>query len=120
MRVTAGGGVGYGLPASPAVVLVVVVHVASCALISRSVEPCAHVQCVSVCAVCVYRCGGGGGGGGGAAAASGKAAAAALEGIARNPGAQQKIFVPMILALALIESLVILAFVVANALVGKV
>lgn len=50
----------------------------------------------------------------------GKAAAAALEGIARNPGAQQKIFVPMILALALIESLVILAFVVANSLVGKV
>jgi F-type H+-transporting ATPase subunit c len=49
----------------------------------------------------------------------GKAAAAALEGIARNPGAQQKIFVPMILALALIESLVILSFVVANALVGK-
>jgi F-type H+-transporting ATPase subunit c len=51
--------------------------------------------------------------------AQGKAAAAALEGIARNPGAQQKIFVPMILALALIESLVILSFVVANSLVGK-
>lgn len=49
----------------------------------------------------------------------GKAAAAALEGIARNPGAQNKIFVPMILALALIESLVILTFVVANSLVGK-
>jgi F-type H+-transporting ATPase subunit c len=49
----------------------------------------------------------------------GKAAAAALEGIARNPGAQNKIFVPMILALALIESLVILAFVVANSLLGN-
>ena len=49
----------------------------------------------------------------------GKAAAAALERIARNPGAQNKIFVPMILALALIESLVILTFVVANSLVGK-
>lgn len=48
----------------------------------------------------------------------GKAASAALEGIARNPGAQNKIFVPMILALALIESLVILTFVVANSLVG--
>ena len=50
----------------------------------------------------------------------GKAAAAALEGIARNPGAQQKIFVPMILSLALIESLVILAFVVANTLASVV
>lgn len=41
-----------------------------------------------------------------------KAASAALEGIARNPAAQDKIFVPMILALALIESLVVLAFLV--------
>jgi F-type H+-transporting ATPase subunit c len=43
----------------------------------------------------------------------GKAAAAALEGIARNPGASGKIFVPMIIGLALIESLVIYAFLVA-------
>ena len=43
----------------------------------------------------------------------GKAAAAALEGIARNPEAQGKIFTPMILGMALIESLVILAFVIA-------
>ncbi|MCA9547907.1 MAG: ATP synthase F0 subunit C, partial [Myxococcales bacterium] len=43
----------------------------------------------------------------GGALGQGKAAAAALEGIARNPGAQNKIFTPMILALALIESLVI-------------
>lgn len=42
----------------------------------------------------------------------GKAASAALEGIARNPAAQDKIFVPMILGLALIESLVVLAFLV--------
>jgi F-type H+-transporting ATPase subunit c len=43
----------------------------------------------------------------------GRAAAAALEGIARNPGASGKIFVPLILALALIESLVIYALVIA-------
>ena len=43
----------------------------------------------------------------------GRTAAAALEGIARNPGASDKLFVPMIIGLALIESLVIYAFVVA-------
>ena len=43
----------------------------------------------------------------------GKAAAAALEGIARNPAAADKLFTPLILSLALIESLVILAFLVA-------
>jgi F-type H+-transporting ATPase subunit c len=41
-----------------------------------------------------------------------RAAAAALEGIARNPAAAGKLFVPMIIALALIESLVIYAFLV--------
>ena len=49
----------------------------------------------------------------------GRAATAALEGIARNPGASDKIFTPMILALALIESLVIYAFIVALILQGK-
>lgn len=39
--------------------------------------------------------------------------AAALEGIARNPAAQPKIFVPMIIGLALVESLVLYAFVIA-------
>lgn len=43
----------------------------------------------------------------------GIAAAAALAGIARNPAAQGKIFTPMIISLALIESLVIYAFVMA-------
>jgi F-type H+-transporting ATPase subunit c len=43
----------------------------------------------------------------------GKTAAAALDGIARNPAAQGKIFVPMIIGLALIESLVLYAFVIA-------
>ncbi len=45
--------------------------------------------------------------------AQGKAASAALEGIARNPEAQGKIFTPMLLGMALIESLVILGFVIA-------
>ena len=45
--------------------------------------------------------------------AQGKAASAALEGISRNPSATDKMFTPMILSLALIESLVILAFLIA-------
>ncbi len=49
----------------------------------------------------------------GGALAQGKAAAATLEGIARNPGASDKLFTPMIISLALIESLVIYAFVIA-------
>ncbi len=49
----------------------------------------------------------------------GRAAAAALEGIARNPGAAGKIQVPMILGLALIESLVLLSLVIAYLLQGK-
>jgi F-type H+-transporting ATPase subunit c len=49
----------------------------------------------------------------GGTSAQGKAAAAALEGIARNPAAADKLFVPLILSLALIESLVVLAFLVA-------
>lgn len=40
-----------------------------------------------------------------------KAATAALEGIARNPSAADKIQTPMILALALMESLVIFALI---------
>ena len=52
--------------------------------------------------------------------AQGKAASAALEGIARNPEAQGKIFTPMILGMALIESLVILAFVIAFMIQGKI
>ena len=49
----------------------------------------------------------------GGALGQGKTAAAALEGIGRNPSAQNKIFVPMIIGLALIESLVLYAFVIA-------
>ncbi len=50
----------------------------------------------------------------------GRAAAAALEGISRNPGAASRIQTPMILGLALIESLVLFAFVVAFMLQGKI
>ncbi|NUN15463.1 MAG: ATP synthase F0 subunit C [Myxococcales bacterium] len=56
----------------------------------------------------------------GGALGQGKAAAAALDGIARNPGASGKIFTPMILALALIESLVIYSLVIAFTLAGKI
>jgi len=55
----------------------------------------------------------------GGAIAQGKAVTAAMEGIARNPGAQGKMFVPMILGLALIESLVIYSLVISFSLIGK-
>ncbi|MEW6057999.1 MAG: ATP synthase F0 subunit C [Bdellovibrionota bacterium] len=48
----------------------------------------------------------------GGAMGQGRTASAALEGIGRNPAAADKLFVPMILGLALIESLVILAWLV--------
>lgn len=47
----------------------------------------------------------------GGALGQGKAISAALDGIARNPSAQDKIFTPMILGLAFIESLVIFTLV---------
>lgn len=56
----------------------------------------------------------------GGALGQGKAAAAALEGIARNPQASRNIFTPMIIGLALIESLVIYALVIAFFLQGKI
>lgn len=49
----------------------------------------------------------------GGALGQGRAAAAALEGISRNPGAAARIQTPMILGLALIESLVLFALIVA-------
>jgi F-type H+-transporting ATPase subunit c len=56
----------------------------------------------------------------GGALGQGRAAAAALEGISRNPGAAPRIQTPMILGLALIESLVLFAFAIAFLLLGKV
>lgn len=49
----------------------------------------------------------------GGALGQGKTASSALEGIARNPAAADKVFTPMIIGLALIESLVLYAFVIA-------
>ncbi len=49
----------------------------------------------------------------GGALGQGKAAASALEGISRNPSAQGKILIAMIIGLAFIESLVIYALLVA-------
>ena len=49
----------------------------------------------------------------------GLAAASALEGIARNPSAQSKIQTPMLIGLALIESLVLFALLVAYLLQSK-
>jgi F-type H+-transporting ATPase subunit c len=55
----------------------------------------------------------------GGALGQGRAAAAALEGISRNPGATARIQTPMIIGLALIESLVLFAFAVAFLLQSK-
>ncbi len=49
----------------------------------------------------------------------GKAIAAALEGIGRNPGASGKILTPMIIGLAMVESLVIYSLVVSLLLFFK-
>jgi F-type H+-transporting ATPase subunit c len=56
----------------------------------------------------------------GGALGQGRAASAALDGIARNPGAADKLFTPMILGLALIESLVIYSLIISILLIGKV
>ena len=56
----------------------------------------------------------------GGAMGQGRAAAAALEGIARNPSASGKVFTPFILGLALIESLVLMAFLVAAGFLGPI
>ena len=50
----------------------------------------------------------------------GIAVSSALEGIARNPNAAGQIFTPMIIGLALIESLVIYGLVIAFILQGKI
>lgn len=46
--------------------------------------------------------------------AQSRAAVSALDGISRNPAGADKVFVPLILSLALMESLVLFAFIVAN------
>lgn len=56
----------------------------------------------------------------GGAMGQGRAAAAALEGIARNPGASNQIFTPMLLGLAFIESLVLFTLLIAFLLQGQI
>ena len=56
----------------------------------------------------------------GGATGQSRAVAAALEGIARNPNASDKVFVPMILGLAFIESLVLFTWVLMFLLLGKI
>ncbi|MBI4083136.1 MAG: ATP synthase F0 subunit C [Candidatus Lambdaproteobacteria bacterium] len=56
----------------------------------------------------------------GGALGQGRAVGSALEGIARNPNASDKIFTPMIVGLALIESLVIYGLVIAFILQAKI
>jgi F-type H+-transporting ATPase subunit c len=56
----------------------------------------------------------------GGALGQGRGLAAALDGIARNPAATGKIFGPMIIGLAMIESLVIYAFVISIIMVLKI
>ncbi|MBP9838201.1 MAG: ATP synthase F0 subunit C [Proteobacteria bacterium] len=56
----------------------------------------------------------------GGALGQSKVIAAALDGISRNPGASGQMFLPWILGVALIESLVILTFVIALKLVGLI
>jgi len=50
----------------------------------------------------------------------GRTASAALDGIARNPQASDKIFVPMLLGLAFIETLVIFSFLISILMYGKI
>lgn len=52
--------------------------------------------------------------------AQGRAADAALSGIARNPTSADRVFTPMIIALALIEFQAIMGFIIAFLLYGKV
>ncbi|MEM6733698.1 MAG: ATP synthase F0 subunit C [Myxococcota bacterium] len=56
----------------------------------------------------------------GGAYGQGRAASAALEGIARNPNASDKVFVPMILGLAFIESLVLFTWVLMFLMNGSI
>lgn len=55
----------------------------------------------------------------GGALGQGMAIKGAMEGIARNPGASGKIMTPMIIGLAMIESLVIYSLVISFMLLGK-
>jgi F-type H+-transporting ATPase subunit c len=55
----------------------------------------------------------------GGALGQGRAASSALEGIGRNPASAKEMFTPLLLSLALIESLVIYSLVISFMLLGK-
>lgn len=56
----------------------------------------------------------------GATTGQGRVGASAMEGLARNPQARNAMFVPMIVVLALIESLFILTWLIGQGLAGKI
>jgi F-type H+-transporting ATPase subunit c len=56
----------------------------------------------------------------GGALGMGKAAAHFFDGVSRNPGAGDKMFVPLVIALALIEALSIYALIIAFLLQGNI
>ena len=96
----------------------VTLMVASAAFAQEAVGPTAFndrdkwIACASAMGVAIAAFGG--------AISQGRAASTALDGIARNPGAADKLFTPMILGLALIESLVIYSLVISILLYTKI
>jgi F-type H+-transporting ATPase subunit c len=56
----------------------------------------------------------------GAALGQGRVGAAAMESIGRNPNAAEKLFLPLVLTLALLEALALYGFVIAILLQGKI
>jgi len=56
----------------------------------------------------------------GAALGQGRVAAAAMESIGRNPNAADRLFLPLVLTLALLEALALYGFVIAILLQGKI
>lgn len=56
----------------------------------------------------------------GAALGQGRVGAAAMESIGRNPNAADKLFLPLVLSLALLEALALYGFVIAILLQGKI
>lgn len=56
----------------------------------------------------------------GAALGQGRVGAAAMESIGRNPNAADRLFLPLVLTLALLEALALYGFVIAIILTGKI
>jgi F-type H+-transporting ATPase subunit c len=56
----------------------------------------------------------------GAALGQGRVGAAAMESIGRNPNASDRLFLPLVLSLALLEALALYGFVIAILLQGKI